>query len=119
MIELYSAAGTFTNFGSSLTWTLVGDTANGGLATTGGWTTTIYKANVSVTTMALADGVAPRRSQQSWMKSEYAGYINYQADGTDGHFYSAATAAPYNVANRAVPGTASIPSASTATTASN
>ena len=72
---------------------LVGDTMNGGLATTAGWTTTIYKAGTSVTTLALADSVVATASLQTWVKSENAGFINYQADGADGHFSSSAAGA--------------------------
>ena len=73
MIELYSAPGTFTTWIDSNAWALVGNTANGGFPVTGnGWTTQIYKANVSVTTMALADTVLATPSQQTWNKGENA-----------------------------------------------
>ena len=73
MIELYSASGSLTRWIDANNWALVGNTANGGLPITGnGFTTTIYKASVSVTTMALADTVIATPSQQTWVKAASA-----------------------------------------------
>ena len=69
----------------------------------GGWTSNVYKANVSVVNLTDANNVIANPSQQTWTKTETAPYINYMASGADGHFYAGA-AAPGNVANRAVPG---------------
>ena len=88
-IEVYSVQGSFSAWGDTSAWTLIGDTAHSGLPVTGGWATTFYYANIPVVTQADAQSVVDNPSnRRSSNQTESAPYINYDWDGTGGHFFS-------------------------------
>ncbi|MGA2068975.1 MAG: lamin tail domain-containing protein, partial [Thermoguttaceae bacterium] len=61
-----------------------------------GWNVAVYEANNGLSdTIAAAQALVSTPSEQSWVKTEVAPYINYMVSGSDGHFTT----------NRTLPGT--------------
>jgi hypothetical protein len=87
-LELYAAQGSFNAWASTTAWRLVGDTANGGLAS--------YLVT-SVTTLAQAEALITDTTRQAWTKTQTPSTINYLTTGPEGH----------NTSNTVFPGTSS------------
>ena len=112
-VELYARQATDTAFNAGSR--LVGDSAGGGLAIASLWAVTLYRANVTINTLTLADTLLVTPSQQVWNQTDSPSYINYYLSGTDGHYTTPSAGvlgpnAPATNMNRAFPHRSTSPS---------
>jgi hypothetical protein len=78
-LEVFAAQGYYTSWTATTSWRLVGDTANGGLAT--------YQVE-SLTNLAQAESLMSTPSKQGWVRTQTPATINYLNLGADGHYAS-------------------------------
>jgi len=87
-VELFAASGSYTAWGGTTNWKLVGDTSGGLLA---------LSSVITVANLQDAQSVIDTPAKQVWKKSQNDQMVNYKANGADGHFASSA-AFPNNTA---------------------
>jgi hypothetical protein len=73
-LELYAAQGSYSSWAATTAWRLVGDTANGGLAS--------YLVT-SVTSLAAAEALITNPARQAWTKTQTPSTINYLTTSTN------------------------------------
>lgn len=79
-LEWFAAKGSFTSWGGTSAWRLVGDTGNAGLLA-------LSSAYV-VDSLADADAVLANPNLQVWSNRQLRGTVNYVNSGSDGHYAS-------------------------------
>ncbi|MFI5379426.1 MAG: PA14 domain-containing protein, partial [Tepidisphaerales bacterium] len=78
-LEAFAASGSYTTYGATNTWRLLGDTAGGGLAA--------YQF-APLTTLANAESIIATPALQAWTRTQVVSTLNYLNVGGDGHYTS-------------------------------